>query len=95
MAIEARAEQSRSHGSVSVRVNGATHDRLVELAREQNLSIARVLARSVDTYDRMSMAQESDAAYARLRQDPAAWDEWQAELQLWDATLLDGVAGDE
>jgi hypothetical protein len=95
MAVEARIRQSRSQGSVSVRVDIATYERLVELASEQHLSIARVLVRAVDTYDRVSMAEESNAAYARLKQDPAAWDDWQAELQPWDATLLDGVVEDE
>lgn len=80
---------------MSVRIDRATYDRLVELAHEQHIPLARVIARAVDTYDRITMAEESNAAYARLREDPAAWEEWQSELRLWDATLMDGLASDE
>jgi hypothetical protein len=96
MATEALAgQQPEGRGHMSVRVDRATYDRLVELAQEQHIPIARLIARAVDTYDRVIMAEESNAAYARLHADPAAWDEWQEELRLWDATLLDGLATDE
>ena len=92
MAAEPLSRQSESHDHVAVQVDRATYDRLVELAQEQDLAIARVIARAVDTYDRVSMAEESNAAYARLRSDPDAWADWQHELGLWEATLMDGVA---
>ena len=34
---------------------------------------------------------EVNAAYARLRADPRAWEEELAERQLWDRTLADGL----
>jgi hypothetical protein len=95
MATEPITQQTESRGHVSVRVDRPTYDRLVELAHEQHIAIARVIARAVDTYDRMTMAEESNAAYARLRADEAAWDAWQDELRLWDSTLTDGMGPDE
>jgi predicted DNA-binding ribbon-helix-helix protein len=95
VATEPVIEQPEIRGHVSVRVDRATYDRLVELAREQHIAIGRVIARAVDNYDRISMAEESNAAYARLRMDPAAWADWQAELSLWDATVMDGLEADE
>src|SRR5690349_21822796 len=91
MPTEPITQQPESRGHMSVRIDRATYDRLVELAHEQQIPIARVIARAVDTYDRVTMAEESNAAYARLREDPEAWAEWQAELSLWDATLMDGL----
>ena len=34
---------------------------------------------------------EVNAAYARLRADPEAWDEELAERRLWDRTIGDGL----
>jgi hypothetical protein len=38
------------------------------------------------------MAEESNAAYARLHDDPKAWTEWQTQIGVWDTTLLDGIS---
>jgi hypothetical protein len=94
MATQAADQARASHAHVSVRVDRSTYARLVELAREQHLSIAQLVARAVDTFDRVSMAEESNAAYARLREEPAAWAEWQSEIAVWDAALLDGTSTD-
>ena len=75
----------------SVRVDRVTYDRLAELAREQHIPIAQVIGRAVDTYDRVGMAEESNAAYARLRLDPEAWAAWQSELDLWETASMDGL----
>jgi hypothetical protein len=37
--------------------------------------------------------EEVNAAYARLRADPKAWQEELAERQLWDRALRDGLEG--
>lgn len=95
MATEPISQQPEGRGHVSVRVDRATYDRLIEMAHEQHIAIARVIARAVDTYDRVTMAEESNAAYARLRADSAAWAAWQAELGPWDQSLMDGLESDE
>ncbi|MGH2411931.1 MAG: hypothetical protein ACRDGS_16440, partial [Chloroflexota bacterium] len=84
-----RRTGARRH--MSVRVDRDTYDRLIELAREADIPLARLIARAIDVYDRVTMAEESNAAYARLRDDPDAWADWQSELAVWDATLLDGL----
>ncbi len=81
MASKRATNQAEGRGHVSVRIDRATYDRLVELAREQGIPIARLIARAADVYDRATMAEESNAAYARLRADPDVWAAWQAELQ--------------
>ena len=40
--------------------------------------------------ERMATALVHEA-YARLRSDPAAWGEYQAELAAWDGTAGDGL----
>ena len=91
MVTESPQRQTSARAHMSVRLDRATYDRLVELAREAEMPLARLIARAIDVYDRVTMAEESNAAYTRLRQDPAAWADWQAELAPWDATLLDGL----
>ena len=78
---------------MSVRVDRDTYGRLMELAREADIPLPRLIARSIDVYDRVTVAEESNAAYARLREDPDAdaWVDWQSEPAVWDATLLDGL----
>jgi hypothetical protein len=39
--------------------------------------------------------EQLNAGYAALRADPVAWAEFEAERQLWDATLMDGLDPDE
>jgi hypothetical protein len=95
MAAEPISQYSESHDQVSVQVDLATYERLLALAQEQDLAIARVIARAVDTYDRVSMVDESNAAYVRLRADPNARAHWQAELGLWESMLMDGIRPDE
>ncbi len=91
MATESLRRQTTARAHMSVRVDRDTYDRLVELAREADIPLARLIARSIDVYDRVTMAEESNAAYARLREDSDAWADWQSEVAVWDATLLDGL----
>jgi hypothetical protein len=74
-----------------VRVSAATHAKLVELAAAQNVSMTEILDRAVEAYRRQWFFETANEAYARLRNDPAAWADWQSELAAWDATLMDGL----
>jgi predicted DNA-binding ribbon-helix-helix protein len=91
MATESLRRHSNARAHMSVRVDRDTYDRLVELAREADIPLTRLIARALDVYDRVTMAEESNVAYARLREDPDAWADWQSELTVWDTTLLDGL----
>jgi predicted DNA-binding ribbon-helix-helix protein len=91
MVTEPFRRQTGARARMSVRVDRDAYDRLVELAREAGIPLAQLIARAIDVYDRTTMAEESNVAYARLREDPDAWADWQSELVVWDATLLDGL----
>jgi hypothetical protein len=53
--------------------------------------MTEVLDRAVEAYRRQWFFDTANEAYARLRDDPVAWGEWQSELAAWDATLMDGL----
>ena len=44
---------------------------------------------------RRLILQQTCEDYRRLRQDPKAWADWQRELRIWEATLLDGLPNDD
>lgn len=77
--------------TVSIRVPIKTHTKLRELAASQQKSIGDVLSAAVETYQRDQFWKEAEAAYARLRADPEAWEEWQREIDLFDSTAADGL----
>jgi predicted transcriptional regulator len=75
----------------TVRVTEHTHELLRELAASTGEPVQNVLERAVENYRRERFFAELDAAYARLRANPVAWDEELAERAEWDATLADGL----
>ena len=44
-----------------------------------------------DRARRRRLIEETNAAYAHLREDPAAWEQHLKEREEWDATLADGL----
>jgi predicted transcriptional regulator len=77
--------------STTVRVTEHTHAMLRELAAASGEPLQRVLERAVEHYRREQFYREFNAAYARLRADPVAWQEELAERALLEATLADGL----
>jgi predicted transcriptional regulator len=77
--------------SRSVRVSQRTHELLLELAAATGKPLQKVLERAVETYRREQLFAELDAAYARLKADPVAWEEELAERAELEGTLADGL----
>lgn len=75
----------------TVRIPERTYQILRELTGEG--SQQEVLAEAVEDLRRKRLIEATNAAYAALKADPAAWAEWQAEREAWDATLGDGLEG--
>jgi hypothetical protein len=78
-----------------VRITERTRETLREIARSDEESMQAVMEKAVEEYRRKRFFEAVDADYARLRDDPEAWDAYQAELKAWDTTLMDGLAEDE
>jgi hypothetical protein len=79
--------------SRSVRVSQRTQELLLELAAATGEPLQKVLERAVETYRRELFFAELDAAYARLKADPVAWEEELAERAELEGTLADGLDG--
>ncbi len=77
--------------TTTIRVSHQTHTVLREMAGQSGTSILQVLEKAVAAYNRQQQLEALNAAYAALREDPAAWGQLKEERLAWDATLLDGL----
>jgi hypothetical protein len=74
-----------------IRVDTKTRDLLAKMAEQDHTSIGEVAARAAKKLDRERFWKNVNEGYARLKADPDAWSEYQAEIHLWDSTLMDGL----
>lgn len=79
--------------TTTIRVSRRTRDRLQRLAEQYGSSMQAVLEEAVELYQGQRLLEATNAAYAALRADPAAWQELQEERAEWDAALNDGLEG--
>jgi hypothetical protein len=75
--------------ATTIRVDISTRDRLACIADGEfhGASLGETVQRLIDEHE----MQLAHAAYARLRSDPSAWDEYRGELAGWDAVAGDGL----
>ena len=61
------------------------------MAEQTNSSMQEVLDQAIENERRRLLLQQTNLAYAKLRQNKKAWKAWRAELRQLDATLSDGI----
>jgi hypothetical protein len=81
-------------GSATIRITNRSRETVRALARDMGLQQQEVLDRAVEAYRRQLFLQGANAAYAALRDNPAAWAAEQAERAVWDVAVGDGVERD-
>src|SRR5687768_2945281 len=77
--------------ATTVRVLAPTHRKLAELAAKTDTSITQVVADAVEVYERHLFWERFKRDVNRLKADPQAWADHQAELALWDRASADGL----
>jgi hypothetical protein len=77
--------------SVTIRIPEAAYATARRHAEEGQRTIGEVIAEAIVRYEEEQWWAEVDAAYARLRGNPAASAEYDAEMALWDTALMDGL----
>ncbi len=78
-------------GTMMLRVSGATHEALQELARQDQVSMQEVLGVAVEAYRRERLIAASNDADGALRSNEPAWREFQDEMAGLDGVLMDGL----
>ena len=79
----------------TVRVDLKLHEKLRALSAAERRSISQVIEDAIDRYEQEKFWTSMHEGFARLRGDPAAWDEYQAEAALWERVSADGLEDDE
>jgi hypothetical protein len=77
--------------TTTVRISPETRSLLREISSREKRSIQAILDTAVEEYRRRRFLQEVNQAYARLREDAAAWEDEQKERSHWDLTLADDL----
>lgn len=78
----------------TVKIRADSHATLAGLAAEQQQSMGALLADFIERQRRRCLFDEADAADTRLKANPEAWAEYQAELKSMAGTLMDGLEDD-
>ena len=77
--------------STTVRISKETHRALRSLATQRQVPIGELIAHMVKRLQRHELLEQTNAAYAALRNDPEAWQEELKERAVWETTLADGI----
>lgn len=85
------SEKGRSAESRTIRVARDVYDDLNQISLEMQSSIGDVVADLVRERTKREFYAKMREGYRALREDVAAWDEFQAKMSAWDATLPDGL----
>ena len=80
--------------TLTVRIRPETHRKLSALAKQMETTLPEVLDKAITEFERRQFLEECNAAFARLRADPVAWEEELSERREWDCTLMDGLHDD-
>lgn len=77
--------------SATIRISLATREKLRSLTSQTGESTQAILDKAVEAYRRQCFLERANAAFAALRNDPAAWQAEQEERAAWDVTLTDNL----
>ena len=78
-----------------VKLKPDIHAELQKLAREENRPMGDIVADSLRRYRKERFWERARLSVERLRADPAAWKDYQAEIEIWDGIAGDGLAEEE
>jgi hypothetical protein len=77
--------------SPTIRISPQSKAALRALAKQEGKPMQAILDKAVERYQRDKLLDEMNAAFAALRSDPKAWKEEQAEREMWDRAIGDGL----
>jgi predicted transcriptional regulator len=77
--------------TTTIRVSLATHQKLTALAKATGSTLQTVVDQALESFRRQQVLAATNAAYAELAGDPAAWQQVEAEREVWEQTVADGL----
>lgn len=80
--------------NTTIRIRTETHELLQHMAKQSGTSMQAVLERALEAERRRRLLDAANLAYAALQADGDAASRYRQELDIWDATLEDGLEED-
>jgi hypothetical protein len=77
--------------TVTIRVDQQTRNKLVELADKEQTTLGAVVREALDSYERDRFFAQVREDLIRLRSNPEEWNDYMAEFESMDGTLMDGL----
>jgi len=77
--------------TTTIRVSVAARDQLHLIAQEGRQTVGEVVDALIEAERRRTFWEEMRVAVERLKADPEAWADHQAEFRLWDSASADGL----
>lgn len=75
--------------ATQARISPETHSKVVRIAAETGKTQQEVIDLAVGHYEREMFLQQMNEGFARLRENPEAWQEEESEREQWEVTLTD------
>jgi hypothetical protein len=81
--------------SLTIRISRSTHELLRGLADKSDATITSLVDEAVRDLRRKKFWADFNTGCEALQADPAAWADLREEDQAWEATLADGLEGEQ
>jgi hypothetical protein len=80
--------------SLSIRVEAKTLAALRVISKDEHRPISQIVTDLVERYRREKFWRDMHEGFSRLKADPVAWQEYQAEVALWDSIAGETLANE-
>ncbi len=70
----------------SVRIGENAKNILRDISQQEKSSMQAVLEKAIENYRRQYLLKQTNSAYAKLRNNPTAWEEEINKQSRWEAT---------
>ena len=77
--------------TTSIRIDRSAHERLKKVAEKEQSSLSGAINELLDRYEKQTFREQMHKDFTALREDTAAWAEYEAETELWDQAAGDGL----
>ncbi len=77
-----------------VKLKPETHARLQAIAKLEDRPMGEVVTTLIDAYEQRRFWKEVRASYARLKEDPVAWQDYRDEVELLEGSPSDGLTNE-
>jgi predicted transcriptional regulator len=81
--------------TTTIRIKKELYDTVKSLAKEKNRNMQEIINEAIKDLKKKEFFDNLNSFYTKLKADPKAWAEEEAERAEWDATLLDGIDNDD